>query len=54
MNMSEYTSANKRILEKYDNACIDLAIEKACLRGDVKSVEINPLARKAILAALDL
>jgi len=32
---------------------IDLAIEKACLRGDLKSVESNPIAKIALAAALD-
>jgi len=32
---------------------IELAIELACLRGDVESVKSNPIARIALSGALD-
>ena len=35
------------------NRRVDLAIELACLRGDIKSIEGNPVAKKALINALD-
>ncbi|MFH1473760.1 MAG: hypothetical protein ABIE55_02600 [Candidatus Aenigmatarchaeota archaeon] len=35
------------------NKEVSIAVEMACLRGDIKSVESNPLARKLALEALN-
>ncbi|MBN2203346.1 MAG: hypothetical protein JW700_04145 [Candidatus Aenigmarchaeota archaeon] len=46
--MDEYNTFS----DTYVNACVDLAIEKACLRGAVRNAEINTLAKKLTIEAL--
>lgn len=53
--MTDYTTRGN---QKYVNdpkweKQVDFAIEMACLRGDMKSVKGNPIAKIALSGALD-
>ncbi|MFH0928937.1 MAG: hypothetical protein V1818_01110 [Candidatus Aenigmatarchaeota archaeon] len=40
--MENYSNRDAATSEQYDNTCINLAMEKACLRGDVIALVNGP------------